>query len=41
MENAAEGQCRYEEDVLKQLEERAAERGLTKWLHTNVDEPSR
>jgi hypothetical protein len=34
MGNAAEGQCTYE-DVLKRLEERAAERGLDKWLRTN------
>ena len=39
MGNAAEGQCTYE-DVLKQLEERAAERGLDKWLRTNLDELS-
>ena len=31
MENAAEGQCTYEE-VLKLLEQRAKEKGLERWL---------
>jgi hypothetical protein len=37
MENAAEGECTYE-DVLKGLEERAKERGLDKWLGVNLAE---
>jgi hypothetical protein len=35
MENAAEGECTYEE-VLKFLEERAKEKGLDKWLSHNL-----
>jgi hypothetical protein len=34
MENAAKGRCGYA-DVLKALEEKAAEKGLGKWLEAN------
>jgi hypothetical protein len=35
MENAAEGQSNYD-DVLRLLEERAREKGLDKWLESNL-----
>ncbi len=37
MENAAEGQCTYE-DVLKFLEQRAKEKGLDRWLSRDVSD---
>jgi hypothetical protein len=35
MENAAEGQSNYD-DVLRLLQERAREKGLDKWLESNL-----
>ena len=35
MENAAEGRCSYE-DVLRTLEQQAREKGLDKWLDSNL-----
>lgn len=37
MENAAEGQCTYEE-VLNLLEQRAKEKGLDRWLNQDTSE---
>ena len=35
MENAAEGRCSYD-DVLKALENRARERGLSQWMDSQL-----
>jgi hypothetical protein len=39
MERAARGECSYE-DVMRSLEEQAAEKGLRKWLDHNLAELS-